>query len=77
MQSMSSIMQEAKKHLLATQNKQKSYVDTKRCEISFDVKTQALLSKSNIKLKMPRATKPLPRWIGPFKVLKRVGKVAY
>ena len=31
-QSMSSIMQEAKKHLLTTQNKQKSYVDTKRRE---------------------------------------------
>jgi hypothetical protein len=36
-----------------------------------------LLSTSNIKLKMPGARKLLPRWIGPFKVLKRVGKVAY
>jgi hypothetical protein len=36
-----------------------------------------LLSTSNIKLKMPRARKLLPRWIGLFKVLKKVGKVAY
>ena len=76
-QSMSSIMQEAKKHLLAAQNRQKSYVDTKRREISFDVGTQVLLSTSNIKLKMPGARKLLPRWIGPFKVVKKVGKVAY
>ncbi len=76
-QSMSSIMQEAKKHLLAAQNRQKSYADRKRREISFDVGTQVLLSTSNIKLKMPGARKLLPRWIGPFKVLKRVGKVAY
>ena len=38
-QSMSNIMQEAKKHLLATQNRQKSYADTKICEICFDVGT--------------------------------------
>ncbi len=74
---MSSIMQEAKKHLLAAQNRQKSYADTKRREISFDVGTQVLLNTSNIKLKMPGARKLLPRWIGPFKVLKKVGKVAY
>ena len=36
-----------------------------------------MLSTSNIKLKMPGARKLLPRWIGPFKVVKKVGKVAY
>ena len=61
MQSMSSIMQETKKHLLATQNKQISYAYTKRREISFDVGTLMLLSTSDIKLKMPRARKLLPR----------------
>ena len=53
-QSMSSILQEAKKHLLATQNIQNSSEDTQRREISFDVGTQVLLSTSNIKLKMSR-----------------------
>ena len=57
LQSMSSIMQEAKKHLLATYNRQKSYADTKRREITFDVGTQVLLSTSDIKLKMPGAKK--------------------
>ena len=50
MQSMSSIMQETKEHLLAAQNREKSYVDTKRCEISFDVGTRVLLSTSKTKL---------------------------
>jgi hypothetical protein len=70
-------MQEARKHLLATQNRQNSYVDTKRCEISFDVGTQVFLSLSNIKLKMPGARNLLPRWNGQFKVLKRVGTMVY
>jgi hypothetical protein len=60
-QLMCSITQEAKKHLLATHNRHKSYADTKRREISFDVGTQVLLSTSNIKLKMPGARKLLPR----------------
>lgn len=76
-QSMSSILQEAKKHLLAAQNRQKSYADTKRRELSFDVGTQVLLSTSNIKLKISGANKLLPRWIGPFRIMKRVGNVAY
>jgi hypothetical protein len=68
-------MQEAKKHLLAVQNRHKSYVDTKRHEISFDVGTQIFLSTSNINLNLPGARKFLPRWIGSFKILKRKGKV--
>jgi hypothetical protein len=47
---MSSILQEAKKHLLVVQNRQKLYADTKRKELSFDVGTQILLGTSNIKL---------------------------
>ena len=51
-QSILSIMQEVKKHLLAAQNRQMSHADTKRPEISFDVGTQVVLSTSNMKLKM-------------------------
>jgi hypothetical protein len=58
-------------------NRNNSYPDTKRCEMFFDIGTQVLLSKFNIKLKMPRARKLLPRWISLSKVLKKVGKVAY
>ena len=77
MQLMSSVMQVVNKHLLAAQCRQNSYVDTKRREVSFDVGTQVLLSTSNIKLKMPKARKLLPRWIGLFKILKKAKLLTY
>ena len=36
-----------------------------------------LVSTANIKLKVSRARKFLPRWIGPFRIVKRIGVVAY
>ena len=60
-QSMSSTLQEAKKHLLTAQDRQKSYADKKRREISFEVVMQVLLSTSNIKLKTLDSRKLLPR----------------
>ena len=38
---------------------------------------QVLVSTANIKLKVPGARKLLPRWIGPFRIIKRIGVVAY
>ena len=74
---MSNVISEAKKHLLAAQQRQKSYVDTKRRDVSYEVGSEVLLSTSNIKLKTPGARKLLPRWIGPFEIVKRIGVVAY
>ena len=62
-QLMSSIMQEAKKHLLTTHNRLESYAATKKIEISFDVGTQVFFNTFNVKLNMPGARKLLPRWI--------------
>ena len=76
-QSMSSTLQKVKKHLLIAQDRQKSYADKKRREISFEVEMQVLLSTSNIKLKTLGSRKLLPRWIGPFKIVLRMDKVAY
>ena len=74
---MSNVISEAKKHLLAAQQRQKSYADTKRRDVSYEVGSEVLLSTSNIKLKTPGARKLLPRWIGPFEIVKRIGVVAY
>ena len=38
---------------------------------------QVLLSTSNIKLKTLDSRKLLPRWIGSFKIVLKVGKIAY
>jgi hypothetical protein len=64
--SMSSILQEAKRCLLAMQNRPKFYANIKRCEISFVVGFHLLLNTFNINSKTPRAKKLLPKCIGPL-----------
>jgi hypothetical protein len=68
----------AKQHLRAAQDRMKHYADQKRSpDPEFQVDQEVLLSTKNIPLKHPGSTKLLPRWIGPFKVLKRVSAVAF
>ena len=45
--------------------------------MSFEKGDEVLLLTKNITLKHPGTRKLLPRWIGPFTILGRVGKVAY
>ena len=59
------------------QNRQKSYVNTKRKRLSFNIGSQVLLGTFIIKLKILRAKKLLPRWLGPFRIVKMVDNVAY
>ena len=67
----------AKTLLHAAQQRMKVFADQKRREIEYKVGDQMLLSTKYLKLKTPGARKLLPRWIGPFKVLERIGAVAY
>ena len=74
---MNNVINEAKKHLLATQQRQKSYVDTKRHDMSYEMESEMFFTTSNIKLKTLGARKLLPRWIGPFEIVKRFGVVTF
>ena len=71
----------AKGHLQAAQQRQKRYADLHRRELSFAVGDEVLLSTTNIHLRHAGDTtttkKLLPRWVGPFPVVKTVGSVAY
>ena len=68
----------AKASWRSAQDKQAHYANSKRREIPpYKVGDQLLLSTKNVRLKNPGARKLLPKWIGPYKVIKRVGKVAY
>ncbi|KAA3481026.1 DNA/RNA polymerases superfamily protein [Gossypium australe] len=60
-------------------DRQKSYADLKRKEIEFSVGDQAFMKVSpwNRVLRFRRKGKLSPRFIGPYRVLKRVGPVAY
>ena len=68
---------EAVQRMNEAQERQKRYADKRMQMHSFSVGDEVLLSTKNISLKGPGVRKLLPRWVGPFKVSKQVGKVAY
>ena len=63
--------------LKRAQQRQKAYADKGRRDVTYNVGEKLLLSTRNVRWKSLGAPKLMPRWIGPFKVLERVGKVAY
>jgi hypothetical protein len=67
----------AKSAMEATQQRQKSYADSKRRAMEFAVGQEVLLSTTNIKPKFKGSAKLLPKWIGPFKVTEEINPVAF
>lgn len=70
---MQQAIREAKQCLLSAQQRQKQYYDNKRSEqpvlSSGDL---VLLSTQNLRIHSASTRKLLPRWVGPFKVLRAV-----
>ena len=66
----------AREHLYVAQQRQKQCADQDRRDIDYAVGEQASLSSWFIKLQAPRGgtAKPMPRWIGPFRTVEKVGK---
>jgi Reverse transcriptase (RNA-dependent DNA polymerase)/RNase H-like domain found in reverse transcriptase/Integrase zinc binding domain/Retroviral aspartyl protease/Chromo (CHRromatin Organisation MOdifier) domain len=73
----SEVVHQAKTHLRAAQDRQKSYADKGRRELSFSVGDLVLLKTKNLRLKTTGKQKLLPKWIGPFPVVRVIGNVAY
>ncbi len=67
----------ARQHLLAAQERMKAVVDKGRQLREFEVGDEVLLSTKHLKLKGPSCKKLLPRYVGPFTVLQRIGPSAY
>jgi hypothetical protein len=68
----------ARKCLVAAQQRQKAFAHKKRTEQTFSVGDQVLLSTKNMNLKHAgKSRKLLPRWVGPFKIVQKVGNLAY
>jgi len=67
----------AKSALVAAQQRQKHYADTQRRHEEFAEGDQVMLSSRNLSMKMPGTPKFMPKWIGPFTVIQRIGPVAY
>ena len=70
---------EIREKLKAAQSRQKSYSDKRRRKLSFEVGDYVYLKVSPIRgtRKFQVQGKLAPRYIGPYRVVKRVGTVAY
>ncbi|GJZ50981.1 putative reverse transcriptase domain-containing protein [Tanacetum coccineum] len=68
-----------KQIIQAARDRQKSYVDVRRKPLEFQVGNRAMLKVSPWKgvIHFGKQGKLNPRYIGPFKVLAKVGDVAY
>ncbi|GJV16415.1 reverse transcriptase domain-containing protein [Tanacetum coccineum] len=68
-----------KEKLQAVRNRQKSYADSGRKMVEFNVGDRVLLKVSPWKgvMRFGKKGKLSPRYVGPFEVLERIGPVAY
>nr|GEX86234.1 putative reverse transcriptase domain-containing protein [Tanacetum cinerariifolium] len=68
-----------KHRIQAAQDRQKNYADLKRNPMEFEVEDRVMLKVSPWKevMRFGKRGKLNPRYVGPFKVLAKVGKVAY
>ena len=67
-----------RERVLAAQDRQKSYADKKRRLMTFEIGDSVLLKVSPWKglIRFGKRGKLSPRFIGPFKVLQRIGNQA-
>ncbi|GJT14519.1 putative reverse transcriptase domain-containing protein [Tanacetum coccineum] len=68
-----------KKRIQAARDRQKSYADRRRKPLEFEVRDKVMLKVSPWKgvIRFGKREKLNPHYIGPFKILAKVGMVAY
>lgn len=70
-------VQLARKCLLDAQSRMIRLRSKHRRDVSFNVDDKVLLNSRHINIQYTGSRKLLPRFIGPFKIVKRIGEVAY
>nr|XP_027083685.1 uncharacterized protein LOC113705986 [Coffea arabica] len=68
-----------RERLQTAKSRQKSYADTRRKDLEFEIGDKVFLRVKPMKggVKSKKGKKLKPRYIGPFEILKRIGKMAY
>jgi hypothetical protein len=74
-----SVVSQIRRHMQAAQDRQQSWADVRRRHLEFEVGDHVFLRISPTRgvIRFGRRGKLSPRFIGPFDVVERVGKVAY
>ena len=72
-------IQVVRERLKVAQDHQKSYADNRRRDLEFEVDDMVFLKVASWKgaVRFQQRGKLNPRYIGPFRILKRIGLVAY
>lgn len=68
-----------RKRMKAAQDRQKSYENKRRTVLEFEVDDLVFVKISPLKrvMRFGNAEKLTPRFVGPFKILEQIGKLAY
>jgi len=74
---MSTVLANARRSLEAAQQRQKAYADLSRRPVSYQVGEKVLLSSKFLSLKVPGASKLMPKFVGPFTIVEKVNEVAF
>ena len=59
------------------QQRQEAYADEGHPDVTYEVGEKLLLDTKNVRARSAGDPELMPRWAGPYKVLERVGTVAY
>ena len=74
---LNSALSRARDSLAAAQARMKNNADPKRKDIELAVGDEFLLNTRNLRLKLQGTRKFIPRFIGPYLIKKKVGRVSY
>ena len=72
-------VKQIREKMKAAQDRQKSYADTRRRPLEFEIGDHVFLKVAPMKgvMRFGRKGKLHPRFIGPYEILERIGNVAY